>query len=81
MVAALSEAALVSLETTVAVLSASVAVGWLLQLLNNKPPARAGITSRANVAGRERRNCMRVLERSEKLRIIGRHLRPARLVS
>ena len=65
-VAVLSEAALVSLETTVAVLSASVAAGWLLQLLKNKPPARAGTTSRTNVAGRERRNRIRGLGRGGK---------------
>ena len=54
--AALSDAALVSSETTVAVLSASVAVGWLLQLLRNRLPARAGAASQAAAVPRET-NC------------------------
>ena len=46
-VAALSEAALVSPETTVAVLSTSVAVGLLLQLLKSRLPTKAGAISQA----------------------------------
>jgi hypothetical protein len=57
--ALLSEAALVASDTTVAVLSVSVAVGWLLQLLRNRPPARAGAASHAKAAGREMKRFMK----------------------
>jgi predicted phage tail protein len=57
-VAALSEAALVSLDTTVAVLSASVALGSLLQLLSSRPPARVGARNQAKATRRKREDFM-----------------------
>lgn len=50
-VAELSEASLTSLGTTVAVLSASVAVGSLLHELKSRLPARAGTKSQASALG------------------------------
>ena len=52
-VAALSEAAFVSLGTTVTVLSVAVAVGWLLQPLRSKPLVRAGATSQEKATEQE----------------------------
>jgi hypothetical protein len=56
--AVLSDAAFVSSDTTVAVLSASVAVGWLLQLLRVRAPAKAGMVSKARAAERKKERFM-----------------------